>query len=490
MKGLEYFPDLLNKQVCCYQPNAKVIDYQLLDLLRIMYPTFKVVKSEFEITMGEPFIYAGDIKYLSKVSRRLEPHILVSSTGEYNLSDRNTLIDLAYSHNNGGWMYVDKDSRDSITDEEYDNLTPEKKQHYILVGKKRPKRLSPEYIESFNDKAFYSGWKNLWVTGTFNSEEVKHETLFFDIISNLNSPMKMFLKLFEAIDTAGVSFIENKLLDFIYKSKHPDDVTIKNKFMASATNSFNNSFDKNVSYAVIKLLKFDCDNKKVRLFKFLYDLTISNKTEVDSYMKQVGLLEPGTISSNYPSRSGYDKDELLSIKNEISSFDKYNVILLIGDSVKAFKQMLKDTPYYTITTADEVRQFIDEHSYPSDKPLIFEDISKMTSSVQTYLLKFIENPPAPLIILSSKDNISPIILSRCKRIIKLPSIIHHETNIGISELVKRKMDYESESTKDDPTRVPVPFDTEFNSLVYCPDYQYLLLQAKVHYKLDSYLTLL
>ena len=70
MKGLEYFPDLLNKQVCCYQPNAKVIDYQLLDLLRIMYPTFKVVKSEFEITMGEPFIYAGDIKYLSKVSKR------------------------------------------------------------------------------------------------------------------------------------------------------------------------------------------------------------------------------------------------------------------------------------------------------------------------------------------------------------------------------------------------------------------------------------
>ena len=114
----------------------------------------------------------------------------------------------------------------------------------------------------------------------------------------------------------------------------------------------------------------------------------------------------------------------------------------------------------------------------------------MTSSVQTYLLKFIENPPAPLIILASKDNISPIILSRCKRIIKLPSIIHHETNIGISELVKRKMDYESESTKDDPARVPVPFDTELNSLVYCPDYQYLLLQAKIHYKLDSYLTLL
>lgn len=120
-------------------------------------------------------------------------------------------------------------------------------------------------------------------------------------------------------------------------------------------------------------------------------------------------------------RSLLDQQKYLASLLTPDAIRNNKVTLLLGQSTQIFKQIFKGE-FHTITTADEVKQFISDYMLPNDKPLVFEDLSLMTNQVQAYLLKFIEEPPTPLVILASKDNISPVILSRCKKIIKLADI--------------------------------------------------------------------
>lgn len=178
---------------------------------------------------------------------------------------------------------------------------------------------------------------------------------------------------------------------------------------------------------------------------------------------------------------------------------EFRVTIIIGEATKLFKKMIT-SPYYTITKADEVRDFLANHIMPNDTPIIFEDLSLMTRNVQAYLLKFIEEPPAPLIILASQDNISPVILSRCRNIIKIPSTINPQ-NLSISEFVSHRLELMDEISackrqgKSVDSEVQYEYDNpEEFSLKQCPEYYYRVTQIKLSNNdtraLDKYLKLL
>lgn len=179
------------------------------------------------------------------------------------------------------------------------------------------------------------------------------------------------------------------------------------------------------------------------------------------------------------------------IQSKCADFNTYRVILIIGKAVKVFKSIFKGE-YSTITTAEDVRQFMDKYQgFYNDKPIVFEDISLMTKEVQSRLLKFIEEPTSPLIILASKDNVSPIILSRCKLIIKIPE----ETNttfMSLSEFI----DYKTktlDALKQDGRQAE--FDLEYEASHRCPEYLgYIsMLQSNSHKSyavIDRYIKLL
>ena len=128
---------------------------------------------------------------------------------------------------------------------------------------------------------------------------------------------------------------------------------------------------------------------------------------------------------------------------------------------------------------------------PNDKPLVFEDLSLMTPEVQTRLLKFIEEPSSPLIILASMDNISPIILSRCKVVFKVP--IPTECNpIPVSKFIERKQEVYAEAEKNG---VAPDFDVIAEASKSCPEYlMYMAKLSKSNYKnmkvIDKYIKLI
>lgn len=181
-----------------------------------------------------------------------------------------------------------------------------------------------------------------------------------------------------------------------------------------------------------------------------------------------------------------DKDILkyLAASITLDKLTKSQVTLLIGDSVELFKKIYKG-PLYTITKADEVKEFINNHQIPDDKPLVFEDISLMTSNVQTYLLKFIEEPPTPLLILASRDNVSPIILSRCRTIIKIPSSIVPK-NKELKDFADRRIelwDMYTEAKRGGAKMEPEDLEElnslELQSLKECPDYFYWMAKLRI-----------
>ena len=141
---------------------------------------------------------------------------------------------------------------------------------------------------------------------------------------------------------------------------------------------------------------------------------------------------------------------------------KYRTVLLLGDAVKVFKSVYSGT-IITITTAEEVKDFIDNYSKESEEVLVFEDPSLMNGQVQSYLLKYLEQDYRPLVVLATGDNLSPVLLSRFNKIIKLPT----ESKIDFVKLDA----FLAEHEQDLKSNYILP-ELKEESLRYCPEYYY------------------
>lgn len=142
--------------------------------------------------------------------------------------------------------------------------------------------------------------------------------------------------------------------------------------------------------------------------------------------------------------------------------NKYRVTLLLGEASKVFKSIYAGS-IITIITAEDVRDFIDNYSKTSEDILVFEDISLMNIQVQAYLLKYLECDYRPLVVLASSDNLSPVLLSRFNKIIKLPV----ESKIDFVKLDA----FLAEHEQDLKSNYILP-DLKEDSLKYCPEYYY------------------
>jgi len=141
---------------------------------------------------------------------------------------------------------------------------------------------------------------------------------------------------------------------------------------------------------------------------------------------------------------------------------KYRTIILFGEATKVFKSIFNGS-ILSISTADDVKYFLNNYSKVSEEPLVFEDISLMNKQVQSYLLKFLEQDYRPLIVLASQDNISPILLSRFNKIIKLPSEIKSDF-ISLQSFI-------NEHEQDLKSNYVLP-ELKDDSLLHCPSYFY------------------
>lgn len=101
--------------------------------------------------------------------------------------------------------------------------------------------------------------------------------------------------------------------------------------------------------------------------------------------------------------------------------------LYIGvNTIRIFKNnMRKKYPYIPVNmiTKDNLAELLDYYTLQQSTPypLILEDLYYQPQSIQTDLLKFIEDSPLRIVLLSSYDNIIPALLSRMSLIYKDPN---------------------------------------------------------------------
>lgn len=96
--------------------------------------------------------------------------------------------------------------------------------------------------------------------------------------------------------------------------------------------------------------------------------------------------------------------------------------LMIGrEYVNKFKHKYRGN-IEMIYNLESVRGFLDRYSNIAEvtngKYLVLEGIGSLSEVGQNSLLKFIEESKLSIILLSFNDNVSPIIMSRCKVVVK------------------------------------------------------------------------
>lgn len=94
-------------------------------------------------------------------------------------------------------------------------------------------------------------------------------------------------------------------------------------------------------------------------------------------------------------------------------------LLVIGDAVTDFKAVYSGK-IEVAESLDEMRELVSYYtSIPVlDRPLVIEDISLFAKNGEGILLKFVEESPLNLILLSRFDSVSSVLLSRVKSVWK------------------------------------------------------------------------
>lgn len=251
------FLELVNKQVCCYKYIEKTKKYifseQALGLLKVMYPSFVIVSREFDIKDDRPYIYIGDSKWINKIANNYpQPHIMVSKSGEYDMTDRKTVANLIFMKHN-------KRKRDD------GNFYPKYLDELII---------SNDQYACWDDTTFYYNMKLAWILGTVPNREIDKNDLYLNIISNFSKPMQLariYLSKVDEIGDDATKYLDRQLLRFMSNALDKS-YTPKSKFMLTALQTYKMQYARYSNTAITRMLKSKIDNPTLKYLNYLLDI--------------------------------------------------------------------------------------------------------------------------------------------------------------------------------------------------------------------------
>lgn len=112
-------------------------------------------------------------------------------------------------------------------------------------------------------------------------------------------------------------------------------------------------------------------------------------------------------------------DNRKRLQYAVNNIRKTAPLLIVGDAVTDFMKAYKG-PIRSVRTVEDTRDLVSYYTSMGkiDKLLVIEDLSYLTQSASFLLLKLVEEAQFPIILLSTFDKVSPIILSRVKMVVK------------------------------------------------------------------------
>lgn len=222
-----------------------ILDENVISILRMMYPDFRLVKGIFDIYPGDSFIYIGSPDYINSVKNKPNPHIIVARTG-IDLLNRQTLVD-----------YV-----------------------FAFKGKQTPKYLEELINEkNWDDDTFYYNLKFVLLLGSVPEKELNKNSMFLSIVDNFSNPFNLIVEFFRMLELSDDSlrFLESSLVSFINNAKHMSDLNTKSDIVYISRAKFMQSYGKSVSSAVYNLLDSNVELNELRVLNFILDLTMGGR---------------------------------------------------------------------------------------------------------------------------------------------------------------------------------------------------------------------
>lgn len=111
-----------------------------------------------------------------------------------------------------------------------------------------------------------------------------------------------------------------------------------------------------------------------------------------------------------------DREEVIKFMSKIKG---RTPILLIGKSARIFRNIYSGR-IYNLKNEDDMQDIYNMNISKITKAVVLDDLSQLYNDEN--LLKLIEESTLQLILLASKDNLSEVLMSRCKSILKLPEL--------------------------------------------------------------------
>lgn len=238
--------DLNGKQIKCYI-DSKTMDTNALSILQMLYPTYQTVYTVFDIYPDIPFIYIGDLKYIKKVKERKEPYILVATTGEYDFTDKETLLRVAY----------------------------------LRHGKEVPKYILEVY-KTWTTAQFYYNLKLIILLGVAIDKELADKQLLLNVVNNVASPIRLIKDYLKDTEVESTEYLENDLLSFIDRSSNIDQGTTKNKKSLKVRTTFYQVCKNNIPTAIDNLINSNIENLDLRNLNFILDLVWATRNGGDN----------------------------------------------------------------------------------------------------------------------------------------------------------------------------------------------------------------
>lgn len=108
-----------------------------------------------------------------------------------------------------------------------------------------------------------------------------------------------------------------------------------------------------------------------------------------------------------------------TVINFMSSIKNRTPILLLSKAAKIFKSIY-DGRIYDVKNIDDMNLIRDMSISKLHKVVVLEDLSSLYTDED--ILKLIEESSLQFILLAYRDNLSEVLMSRCKSILKIPDI--------------------------------------------------------------------
>lgn len=206
-----------------------------LGLLQFMYPNFIIIDKPILIT-DNPVIYTGETKYINQIKNLGQEYIIVSQLAEYDLTDRKTLLDVAFT--------------------KYNKKIPK----YIL-----------EFYEDLDDNTFMDLFKEFWITGKWNLKEYNKSGVFLEFLKSFKTDTLNISKTYlDLLNKVEAEYIEVSLFTFLHR------VTISegklSKWYQQVINNYKQSKYELIEPAINKFIDSNISNNELKIFNLVLDL--------------------------------------------------------------------------------------------------------------------------------------------------------------------------------------------------------------------------